>query len=63
MLHYGDPDWYERYVGPLRAAYRQDNKPQVSPSFSLALLEGSGNRIGADRVECERTDGTTTNID
>lgn len=36
MLHYGDPDWYERYVGPLRAAYRQDSKPQVS--FHLSHL-------------------------
>jgi hypothetical protein len=36
MLHYGDPDWYEQYVGPLRAAYRKDDKPQVRPRSSLS---------------------------
>lgn len=40
MLHYGDPDWYERYVGPLRAAYRQDNVPQVSFIFYLSSSSG-----------------------
>lgn len=31
MLHFGDPDWYDRYVGPLRANYTQADKIQVRP--------------------------------
>lgn len=30
MLHFGDPDWYDEYVGPLRAYYTQADKKQVS---------------------------------
>lgn len=30
MLHYGDPEWYETWVGPLRSAFRKDQTKQVS---------------------------------
>ena len=30
MLHYGDPEWYERHVGPFRSAFRMDHKKQAS---------------------------------
>ena len=37
MLHYGDPDWYERWVGPHRADFRKEDIKQVRPpSLSLS---------------------------
>ena len=29
MLHYGDPEWYEKWVGPLRSDFRKDDTKQV----------------------------------
>ena len=36
MLHYGDPDWYERWVGPHRADYRKEDIKQVRPPLSFS---------------------------
>lgn len=33
MLHYGDPEWYEKWVGPLRSGFRRDDAKQVSLPF------------------------------
>ena len=35
MLHYGDPEWYEKWVGPLRSDFRKDDTKQVRPPVSL----------------------------
>merc|ERR1712093_449965 len=32
MAHYGDPDWYHRYIYPLRDAYLQPEKADVKLS-------------------------------
>lgn len=52
MLHFGDPDWYDQYVGPLRANYTQADKVQVGfiGFFSLvwrmkSLLDRVCNRL------------------
>lgn len=29
MAHYGDPDWYNKYIYPLRDAYTQPEKANV----------------------------------
>ena len=29
MLHYGDPEWYEKWIGPLRSDFRKDDTKQV----------------------------------
>ncbi|GAA5878229.1 hypothetical protein JCM16303_002693 [Sporobolomyces ruberrimus] len=50
MLHYGDPDWYEKYVGPIRAAYRQDNLPQVEPPQTSSELKEELARLREQRL-------------
>jgi hypothetical protein len=44
MLHYGDPDWYEKWVSPDRAWFRKDEIKQVRllPSLvsSASAFEG-----------------------
>ncbi|GAA5944534.1 Pet100p [Sporobolomyces koalae] len=50
MLHYGDPDWYEKYVGPLRASYRQDNTPQIEPPQTSTELKDELARLRAERL-------------
>lgn len=39
MVHFGDPDWYELYVEPMRAYYTQADKKQVSSPHPPLLLQ------------------------
>ncbi|GAA5956503.1 hypothetical protein JCM21900_000594 [Sporobolomyces salmonicolor] len=50
MLHYGDPDWYERYVGPVRAAYRKDDVPQMEPPQTPSELKNELARLREERL-------------
>ena len=41
MLHYGDPDWYERYARPFRDAFvRPDLKDNVCPRSYFVTVNG-----------------------
>lgn len=54
MLHYGDPEWYEKHVGPFRSAFRMDHKKQVgrlAPSSVRHLILHVARRTnGAERA-------------
>ncbi|SCV69537.1 BQ2448_2557 [Microbotryum intermedium] len=51
MLHYGDPDWYEQYVGPLRSNYRKDDLPQIAPAQTPSELKDQLARMREERLK------------
>ncbi|GAA6051515.1 hypothetical protein JCM3770_000392 [Rhodotorula araucariae] len=50
MLHYGDPDWYERWVGPFRAAYRKEDIKQIEPPRDTNELKAELARLREERL-------------
>ncbi|SCZ97037.1 BZ3500_MvSof-1268-A1-R1_Chr4-2g06946 [Microbotryum saponariae] len=62
MLHYGDPDWYEQYVGPLRSNYRKDDLPQIAPAQTPSELKDQLAKMREERLKKrdERNTSTTT---
>ncbi|GAA5999413.1 Pet100p [Rhodotorula paludigena] len=50
MLHYGDPEWYERWVGPLRSSFRRDEIKQVEPPRDSGELKAELQRLREERL-------------
>ncbi|GAA6012400.1 hypothetical protein JCM10207_007074 [Rhodosporidiobolus poonsookiae] len=50
MLHYGDPDWYERWIAPLRGAYRKDDIKQIEPPRDVSELKNELARLREERL-------------
>ncbi|GAA5882422.1 hypothetical protein JCM3774_001835 [Rhodotorula dairenensis] len=50
MLHYGDPEWYEKWVGPLRSDFRKDATKQVEPPKDSSELKSELERMRQDRL-------------
>ncbi|BGP54121.1 hypothetical protein JCM8202_003121 [Rhodotorula sphaerocarpa] len=50
MLHYGDPEWYETWVGPLRSAFRKDQTKQIDPPKDTSELKAELDRLRQDRL-------------
>ncbi|KAK4058570.1 hypothetical protein OIO90_000014 [Microbotryomycetes sp. JL221] len=62
MIHYGDPDWYERHVGPLREWYRRDDLRQITPPQTTDELKQELDRLRHERLtrkQSKLTNGTT----
>ncbi|BGP14159.1 hypothetical protein JCM10213v2_002099 [Rhodosporidiobolus nylandii] len=50
MLHYGDPEWYEKWVAPLRSAYRKDDVKQITPPKDTSELKNELARLREERL-------------
>ncbi|GAA5992465.1 hypothetical protein JCM10908_000829 [Rhodotorula pacifica] len=50
MLHYGDPEWYEKWVGPLRSGFRRDDTKQMEPPKDTSELKAELDRLRQDRL-------------
>ncbi|KAM0750239.1 hypothetical protein T439DRAFT_326189 [Meredithblackwellia eburnea MCA 4105] len=50
MLHFGDPDWYDVYVEPLRAHYVQPEKVQVEPPSNKTDLQAALAKLKEERL-------------
>ncbi|GAA5973345.1 hypothetical protein JCM8115_006280 [Rhodotorula mucilaginosa] len=50
MLHYGDPEWYEKWVGPLRSDFRKDDTKQMEPPKDTSELKAELDRLRQDRL-------------
>ncbi|GAA5854770.1 hypothetical protein JCM9279_000939 [Rhodotorula babjevae] len=62
MLHYGDPDWYERWVGPHRADYRKEDIKQVEPPRDTAELKAELARLRDERLARKAQKDSAANI-
>ncbi|GAA5837058.1 hypothetical protein JCM11251_004488 [Rhodosporidiobolus azoricus] len=50
MLHYGDPEWYERWVAPLRSDFRKDDVKQIEPPRDTSELKAELARLREERL-------------
>ncbi|KWU41738.1 hypothetical protein RHOSPDRAFT_11659, partial [Rhodotorula sp. JG-1b] len=50
MLHYGDPEWYEKWIGPLRSDFRKDDTKQMEPPKDTSELKAELDRLRQDRL-------------
>ncbi|BGO89858.1 hypothetical protein NBRC10512_005628 [Rhodotorula toruloides] len=50
MLHYGDPDWYEKWISPLRPAFRRDDAKQIEPPKDSGELKAEIERLRQERL-------------
>ncbi|KAK4053189.1 hypothetical protein OIV83_001924 [Microbotryomycetes sp. JL201] len=62
MIHYGDPDWYERHVGPLREWYRRDDLRQVAPPQTTDELKAELDRLRDQRLARKQNKLATSGI-
>ncbi|KAL8293429.1 hypothetical protein RQP46_000130 [Phenoliferia psychrophenolica] len=50
MLHFGDPDWYDHYVEPLRPHFVQVDKKQVEPPSTRTELQDKLAKMREERL-------------